>query len=96
MGKSIKNKSNYMRDGDSDKNMEEDIFGESLCKVSHDGDVFQPFWVRCDTVLSLYFDREFVVRKSNFVLIKKRVNINLTFLKLKTLINSVKIGWKLI
>ena len=57
-----------MGDGDSDKNMEEDIFGEPLCKVSHDSDVFQPFWVRCDTVLSLYFDREFVVRKFNFIL----------------------------
>lgn len=68
MGKSIKNKTNYMGDGDSDTNMEEDIFGEPICKVSHDSDVFQPFWVRCDTVLSLYFDREFVVRKSNFVL----------------------------
>ena len=57
-----------MGDGDSNKDMEEDIFGKPICKVSHDSNVFQPFWVRCDTVLSLYFDREFVVRKFNFVL----------------------------
>jgi len=57
-----------MGDGDSNKDMEEDVFGESVCKVSHDSDVFQPFWVRCNTVLSVYLDRGFVVRKSNFVL----------------------------
>lgn len=57
-----------MGDGDSNKDMEKDVFGESVCKVSHDSDVFQPFWVRCNTVLSVYLDREFVVRKFNFVL----------------------------
>jgi hypothetical protein len=68
MGKSIKNKSEYMEDGESDKNLEENLFRKSIRKIPYVSDVLQPIWVRCSPILSLYCNREFVVRKFNYVL----------------------------
>jgi hypothetical protein len=68
MGKSIKNKSEYMEDGESDKNVEKNLFREPIRKISHVSNVFQPIWVRCSPILSLYCNREFMVRKLNYVL----------------------------
>ena len=68
MGKSIKNKSEFMEDGESYKNMEKNIHGELISKVPYAGNVLQSIWVRCSPILSLYCDREFMVRKLNNVL----------------------------
>ena len=57
-----------MDDDSRKQNLEKDIPRQFIPTISDDSTILQPFWVRCDTVLSLYFDREFVVRKSNFVL----------------------------
>ena len=55
-----------MGDGDSNKDMEEDIFGKPICKVSHDSNVFQPFWVRCCSVWTNIMDRKFMELLFNF------------------------------
>jgi len=68
MGKSIKNKSEYMEDGESDKNVEENLFRESVRKIPYVSNVLQPIWVRCRSILSLHCDREFMVRKLDYVL----------------------------
>jgi len=56
-----------MEDGDSKINLEENFHGERICKTTYVRDVFQPIWIRHNTVLSLVFDREFVERKLDFV-----------------------------
>lgn len=58
-----------MEDGDSEIGLEKNILGERKCETPNVRDVFQPFWVRHDTVLSVITDREFVERKFNFVFI---------------------------
>ena len=58
-----------MEDGDSKINLEENFLGEHICKTTYVRDVFQPIWIRHNTVLSLVFDREFVERKLDFVFI---------------------------
>jgi len=58
-----------MEDGDSKINLEENFLGERICKTTYVRDVFQPIWIRHNTVLSLVFDREFVERKLDFVFI---------------------------
>jgi hypothetical protein len=58
-----------MEDGDSKINLEENFHGERICKTTYVRDVFQPIWIRHNTVLSLVFDREFVERKLDFVFI---------------------------
>ena len=57
-----------MEDGDSKKNMENNFLGERLCKTTYDGDVFQPVWIRRNTILSNITDREFVESKLGFIL----------------------------
>ena len=56
-----------MEDGDSKISLEKNFLGKRVSKTSHVRDVFQPFWVRHSSVLSLVFNREFVERKLNFV-----------------------------
>ena len=56
-----------MEDGDSTQSMEENIFRKYFRKVINVGDVLQPTWIRCCSVLAYFTNREFVVRKSNFV-----------------------------
>lgn len=58
-----------MEDGDSKTNLEKNFLGERICKTTYVRDVFQPVWIRHNTVLSLVFDREFVERKLDFVFI---------------------------
>jgi hypothetical protein len=58
-----------MEDGDSKINLEENFHGERICKTTYVRDVFQPIWIRHNTVLSLVFDREFVERKLDFVFV---------------------------
>ena len=58
-----------MEDGDSKINLDENFHGERICKTTYVRDVFQPIWIRHNTVLSLVFDREFVERKLDFVFI---------------------------
>jgi hypothetical protein len=58
-----------MEDGDSKINLEENFHGERICKTTYARDVFQPIWIRHNTVLSLVFDREFVERKLDFVFV---------------------------
>lgn len=57
-----------MEDGDSEKNMEENFLGERLCKTTYDGDVFQPIWIRRNTVFTNVTNREFVESKLGFIL----------------------------
>jgi len=57
-----------MEDGDSYKNLEKNIFRKPIRKIFDVGNVLQPFWVRCRSILSLYNNREFMVRKLNLVL----------------------------
>jgi len=57
-----------MEDGESDKNVEKNLFREPIRKISHVGNVFQPIWVRRSPILSLYCNRKFMVRKFNYVL----------------------------
>ena len=57
-----------MEDGDSKKNMENNFLGERLCKTTYDGDVFQPVWIRRNTILSNITNREFVESKLGFIL----------------------------
>lgn len=57
-----------MEDGDSKKNMENNFLGERLCKTTYDGDVFQPVWIRHNTILSNITNREFVESKLGFIL----------------------------
>ena len=56
-----------MEDGDSKISLEKNFLGKRICKTTHVRDVFQPVWIRHNTVQSLVFDREFVERKLNFV-----------------------------
>ena len=57
-----------MEDGDSEKNMEENFLGERLCKATYDGDVFQPMWIRRNTIFTNVTNREFVESKLGFIL----------------------------
>jgi hypothetical protein len=57
-----------MEDGDSKNDLEENFLGKRICKASYDGDVLQPIWVRCCSVLSYYCDREYLERQFNHVL----------------------------
>jgi hypothetical protein len=58
-----------MEDGDCKSNLEKNFLGERVSKIPDVGDVFQPIWIRHNTVLSLVFDREFVERKLDFVFV---------------------------
>jgi hypothetical protein len=55
-------------DDEGSKNMETFSKGEHSGKMFNDGDVLQPIWVRCCSVLSYYCDREYLERQFNHVL----------------------------
>ena len=57
-----------MDDGESNQDVETNIFRESLNKVPNVGDVFQPVWIRRSSILSCLSDRKFILGKLNFVL----------------------------
>lgn len=57
-----------MDDGESNQDVETSIFGESFNKVPYVGNVFQSIWIRCGSILSDCNNREFILRKFNFVL----------------------------
>ena len=65
--KNINIKSQNMEDGDSKSNVEKNFHGKHVGKISNVRDVFQPFWIRHSSVLSLIVDGEFVERKFNFI-----------------------------
>lgn len=56
-----------MEDGDSTQNLEKNIFRKYFRKAFNIRNVFQPTWIRCRSILAYFTNREFVVRKSNFV-----------------------------
>jgi len=57
-----------MEDEYSKTNLEKNFLGKRVRKTSNDGNVFQPIWIRHNSVLSFIIDRKFVERKFNFVL----------------------------
>jgi hypothetical protein len=57
-----------MEDGDSKNNLEKNFRGKSVGQISDVRDVFQPVWIRYNSVLPFIFDRRFVESKFRFVL----------------------------
>jgi hypothetical protein len=57
-----------MEDDSSDKDVEENLQGESFSKIFNVRNVFQSIWVRYHSISTLLTNREFVVRKFNFIL----------------------------
>ena len=57
-----------MEDGDSTQNLEKNIFRKYFRKAFNIRNVFQPTWIRCRSILAYFTNREFVVRKFNFIL----------------------------
>jgi hypothetical protein len=57
-----------MDDYEQNQNMETNIFGEPINKVPNVGNVLQPIWIRRSSILSVIFNRGFILRKSCFVL----------------------------
>jgi hypothetical protein len=57
-----------MDDDESNQDVETNIFGESFNKVPYVGNVLQSIWIRCSSILSDCYDREFILCKFNFVL----------------------------
>lgn len=57
-----------MDDGESNQDVETNIFRESFNKVPYVSDVLQPVWIRCSSILSCISNREFILGKLNFVL----------------------------
>lgn len=57
-----------MDDGESNQNVETNIFKKSFSKISYAGNVLQSIWVRRGSVLPDCHNREFILRKFNFVL----------------------------
>jgi len=57
-----------MSDGNNKINFEKNFLGECVCKISNVGNVFQPIWIRHDSIFTFIFDRKFVERKFSFVL----------------------------
>jgi hypothetical protein len=57
-----------MEDGDSNKNMEENLQRESFSKIFNVRNVFQSIWVRYNSISTYITNREFVVGKFNFIL----------------------------
>lgn len=57
-----------MDDDESNQDVETNIFGEPFNKVPYVGDVFQSIWIRCCSILFNCYNREFILRKFNFVL----------------------------
>ena len=56
-----------MEDGDSKNDLEKNIFRKHFSETADARDVFQPFWVRHNSILSIITDRRFVERKFNFI-----------------------------
>ena len=57
-----------MEDGDSKINLEENFHGERICKTTYVRDVFQPIWIRRNTIFTNVTNREFVESKLGFIL----------------------------
>ena len=57
-----------MEDDSSDKDVEENLQGEPFSKIFNVRNVFQSIWVRYHSISALLTNREFVVRKFNFIL----------------------------
>ena len=57
-----------MEDDSSNKDMEENLQREPLSKILNVRNVFQSIWVRYHSISTLLTNREFVVRKFNFIL----------------------------
>lgn len=57
-----------MDDGESNQDLETNILRESFNKIPYVGNVLQSLWVRCRSILPDSYNREFILRKFNFVL----------------------------
>lgn len=57
-----------MDDGESNQDVETNIFRKSFNKVPHVSNVFQPVWIRRSSILSCISNRKFILGKLNFVL----------------------------
>jgi hypothetical protein len=57
-----------MEDDSSNKDVEENLQREPLSKILNVRNVFQSIWVRYHSISTLLTNREFVVRKFNFIL----------------------------
>jgi hypothetical protein len=57
-----------MEDGDSKNDLEKNFRGEPIGQISNVRNVFQPVWLRYNSVLPFIFDRRFVESKLRFVL----------------------------
>ncbi len=55
-------------DDESNKDMEEDIPRKHICEVFNAWNVLQSIWVRCNTILSFYSNKQYILRQFNLVL----------------------------
>ena len=55
-------------DDECSENMEKFPNGELSGKILNVGNVLQSVWIRCDSILSYYSNREYLVRQLDFVL----------------------------
>lgn len=57
-----------MEDGEKQKNVEENLSGQSFTNIFNAGIVFQSIWVRCRSVFPVVTDRKFMESELRFVL----------------------------
>jgi hypothetical protein len=57
-----------MDDDETEKNLETNLFGKRISKVSDARDVLQPLRFRCSPIISYFSDRKYILRQLNFVL----------------------------
>jgi hypothetical protein len=57
-----------MEDGDKQKNVEENLSGQSFTNIFNAGFVFQSIWFRCRSIFPLVTDRKFMESELRFVL----------------------------